>query len=728
MVDGQAASLSSIEVAVLSVLSDAAPEPVSEEDLLREAWGYRTTKTRTVSMGISRLRAKVEQDPKSPQVVLTVRGHGYRLVLATPDPASRPTPTQVPLLGREQEQQQVLDALLSGQPAELIGPGGVGTTTLAREVAGEDAHWVSLRDVRRPEGLTRRLCGALGLEGADGPTVVRKALRTAGPIVLDAAESLDDDAVALLRSFAADADGPVVLTSRRPLDVGRRVMVGPLSDEASLAVLQQARRDAGLPLLELSQARLVLDEAGGFPLGLTLAAPLAELAAEGMPLGLSTDPDGALVTVLRETLALCSEEGRRLLALASSFAVPAGLDALTSLADASRVDVLRTLHGLRERGLVNLQQGVVDVPAAVAAVAITPDARQQHARWAAALLTDPVVLRPMRHELEAALPWADGDTLAHLLMRHIVLLHVYGPTGRLDEEVVGLLHRVASPGRRHVVLGAVLQSTQEYEASYDSYQKALDELPADDAEFRGWAWLQISVLATWLHRNDTAIGSVEPMLAVREGVTDRALWCSLTINAASLVAVHAPDRATDLFRQVDPYADEAPSLALLAAFHRLYVQRPTTADVRWVEKQLDAVGIERLGPMRWHAHGLRVGNAWLRAGDSVRGKKTLLAHIEQTLALDPRAANNTLVLAAAGQLHHPALARELFELLPDRSGPLAESVGWYLDGAEGAPPTEDASLLRVWDQFVTGRPVDVVRPWVGLARALVHTQTLAKQG
>jgi hypothetical protein len=212
------------------------------------------------------------------------------------------------------------------------------------------------------------------------------------------------------------------------------------------------------------------------------------------------------------------------------------------------------------------------------------------------------------------------------------------------------------------------------------------------------------------------------MLAVRDGVSDRALWCSLTINAASLVAVAEPERATALFREVDPYADEAPSLALLAAFHRLFVERPTAADVRWVEKQLDAVGIERLGPMRWHTHWLRVGNGWLRAGDLDRGMAVIHAHVERAWALDARASTNTLALAAAGQLHRPALAQELFGFMNDPKGPVADTVRWYLAGAEGPPPTEDDGLRDIWMRVVDGRPVEVVRPWVGLTRALVHMQ------
>ncbi len=721
-VDGTVSSLSSIEVAVLSVLADAAGEPVTEEELLARAWGYKTTKTRTVSMGISRLRHKVEQDPKSPQVVLTVRGVGYRLVLAPLDPVAPPTPTQVPLLGREREQQQVLTALLDGRPVELVGPGGVGTSTLARAVAGEGARVVTLRGVQRPETLIRRLCDALGVEGADGAALVKKALAGADALVLDAAESLDDDALDLLRELAGAAGGPLLLTSRRPLDVGQRVMVGPLDPDASLAVLQQARLDAGLPLVDPALAAPVLAEVGGFPLGLVLAAPLVELAADGTPLGLSTDPEGELVTVLRETLALCSDDERRLLALASAFAVPAGLDALTGLAGRSRVAVLRALHGLRERGLVQLAQGVVDVPVAVAAVAATTEAREAHARWAGALVAEPLVLREHRHELEAALDACDGDLLPHVLMRHFIVLYTYGPRERVDAEVLSLLPRVDSPGRRQVLLGAALQHGGDWPAAHDAYVHALELLPDSDPTFRGWAWLYRSVLATWLHDYDDAQASVEPILALRDQVNDRALWASLTLNTANRLATTDVEEAVALFKEVDAHAAELPSMALTALFHRIGIEAPSSASVRYVEKLLERVGEERLGPRRWGPYWFRVGRSWLRAGDTERGLALLHAHLDAARTADPGIADEVLAMAMMSVLHQPAVAREVQGMLGDRNHLLARLAGWYLDGAHGPPPTDDPRLAAVWEAVRDGRPVEVGAPWSGLTRALAWMQ------
>lgn len=55
---------------------------VSRDELLREVWGYKSTghiDTRTVDIHIAKLRKKIESDPKSPQLLVTLRGEGYKL-------------------------------------------------------------------------------------------------------------------------------------------------------------------------------------------------------------------------------------------------------------------------------------------------------------------------------------------------------------------------------------------------------------------------------------------------------------------------------------------------------------------------------------------------------------------------------------------------------------------------------------------------------------------------
>ena len=55
-------------------------EPFSRSEILQEVWGYTTERhvdTRVVDVHISLLRAKLEEDPSNPELILTALGTGY---------------------------------------------------------------------------------------------------------------------------------------------------------------------------------------------------------------------------------------------------------------------------------------------------------------------------------------------------------------------------------------------------------------------------------------------------------------------------------------------------------------------------------------------------------------------------------------------------------------------------------------------------------------------------
>ncbi|MCP4431601.1 MAG: response regulator transcription factor [Gammaproteobacteria bacterium] len=75
------------EIDVLQYLNRQSGRPVSREELLTKVWGYASDmdiETRTVDIHIAKLRRKIEVDPADPQVILTVRGAGYRLLVEDP--------------------------------------------------------------------------------------------------------------------------------------------------------------------------------------------------------------------------------------------------------------------------------------------------------------------------------------------------------------------------------------------------------------------------------------------------------------------------------------------------------------------------------------------------------------------------------------------------------------------------------------------------------------------
>ena len=77
--DDQSISLTPLEFELLVALARKPWQVFSREVLLEQVWGYRHAgDTRLVNVHVQRLRSKVERDPERPEVVVTVRGVGYK--------------------------------------------------------------------------------------------------------------------------------------------------------------------------------------------------------------------------------------------------------------------------------------------------------------------------------------------------------------------------------------------------------------------------------------------------------------------------------------------------------------------------------------------------------------------------------------------------------------------------------------------------------------------------
>jgi two-component system response regulator MtrA len=76
---GKVIALTRLEFDLLVALAREPGRVFSRDALLGEVWGYRhSTDTRLVNVHVQRLRAKIEHDPEHPEIVLTVRGVGYK--------------------------------------------------------------------------------------------------------------------------------------------------------------------------------------------------------------------------------------------------------------------------------------------------------------------------------------------------------------------------------------------------------------------------------------------------------------------------------------------------------------------------------------------------------------------------------------------------------------------------------------------------------------------------
>jgi two-component system, OmpR family, response regulator MtrA len=77
--NGQVIALTPLEFDLLVALARKPWQVFTREVLLEQVWGYRhAADTRLVNVHVQRLRSKVERDPERPEIVVTVRGVGYK--------------------------------------------------------------------------------------------------------------------------------------------------------------------------------------------------------------------------------------------------------------------------------------------------------------------------------------------------------------------------------------------------------------------------------------------------------------------------------------------------------------------------------------------------------------------------------------------------------------------------------------------------------------------------
>ena len=204
-----------------------------------------------------------------------------------------------PLLGRDHHVAELVELVTDGRLVTLTGPGGVGKTRLAMEVAQRlsgsvrDGAWlVSLSEIAEPGLVGKQLAHALSVQERAGheilDTVIAAVRERELLLVVDNCEHLLDPVAELVRRLIAAAPGVRILaTSRAPLGLsGERQWLVPalrLPDAGEDPHTSPAVR------LFLDRARLVVrdfdpDESGlaacvevcrrvdGLPLAIELAA------------------------------------------------------------------------------------------------------------------------------------------------------------------------------------------------------------------------------------------------------------------------------------------------------------------------------------------------------------------------------------------------------------------------------------------------------------------------
>jgi len=383
---GEVLSLSATEGRLLEVLVAHDGRPVPAETLLREVWDIRSAgRKKLVDKAVYRLRGKLEDEPREPRFLRTVRGRGLLLDAqvvvettavdspAPPGASSWRRPPAPQLLGRAELLAHLEGLLAAPGLVTLHGAAGLGKTSLASAMG---ARWAGpcafcdLTAASTADDVVAELVTALGVDQPrSGPRdVLYAALASAdaGLLVFDNAETCSGAVADVWTALRAEAPSLRGLVTSRVLlrTPDERVLpVPPLPSDAASALFVGRAGQLGVDIAG-DDARLppLLDRLDGVPFAIELAASRVRLGGlDGLlkrldrPLSLLKGRGDApsLTDALARSWDGLGPDERTLLAVCTTFPGSFVLDAVESALDeVVAFDVIDGLDALLDHALL----------------------------------------------------------------------------------------------------------------------------------------------------------------------------------------------------------------------------------------------------------------------------------------------------------------------------------------------------------------------------------------
>jgi predicted ATPase/DNA-binding winged helix-turn-helix (wHTH) protein len=409
-------SIGSRALDLLIALTDQAGETVSNRVLLEQVWQGRTVEKGSLRVCVAALRRALGNENDA-HYVANVTGRGYAFVApirreaieaatattsAGPIPRLNLPPGPKLLIGRGDAVQSLSDLLLSRRFLNVVGPGGIGKTSVAVAIANALRHrfgddgvcFVDLGSITECEQVLGTLTAALGCsaQGLDPEAFVCGFLADKKRLILlDGCEHVIETVAAISARIFREAPAVYLLaTSRevmraegetvyrlRPLDMPREQIPTseqaltssaiqlfmedakssgydvPLSDADAAIVSQICHRLDGIPLA----IKLVASRVGGF--GINGTARLLDVGAElFLPGKCGESPrHQTLYSTLDWSFKLLSADEQVILSRLSVFAGEFSMEAARAIGNDSNFDeyVIETaIAGLIDKSLVSV--------------------------------------------------------------------------------------------------------------------------------------------------------------------------------------------------------------------------------------------------------------------------------------------------------------------------------------------------------------------------------------
>lgn len=388
---------------LLEAIAGAEGEVIESGELMRRVWARETVAPNTLHVHAAAIRKAFGTEA---DFLKTVSGRGYRLSGqwtkarlrhgsdTRPASAAMPARTNLPaiasgLIGRARAMQRIRDMMTAYRIVTLVGPGGIGKTRLALEVATTlhramqiDTWWVELGTVTDPELVPSTISGVVGLaqrsEGLPAMTPQTAIGDRSVILVLDNCEHVIDAVAAVVDQVVRNCRNcQVLVTSQEMLRVHGEAAfrVPPL--EVPSERPEPAETLAASSAVQMFQARAAM-MLGNTPRADDDLDMMARICRrlDGIPLAIEFAAAQAATLGLREVLERLDDRfdlltrGRRT-ALPRHRTLRATLDWSYALLPAAEQRMLRLL-GLFAGGFtLDAAVAVIDAPAAVVADGIS---------------------------------------------------------------------------------------------------------------------------------------------------------------------------------------------------------------------------------------------------------------------------------------------------------------------------------------------------------------------
>ncbi|SED21740.1 ATP-binding protein [Bradyrhizobium erythrophlei] len=327
--DGRVLPLGDRALDILTYLAERPGEVIAKQELIDHVWSGVTVEEGSLRVHVAAIRKALGDGQFGNRYIANIKGRGYSLVStvvpplggtesrnAKFSPQGRLPVRPIMMIGRETVVAEVSEKLRNERFVTLLGPGGIGKTTIALAVGraaaeefGGEVHFVDLESLTEPRHVAGAVATSLGLAltskdpGRELVDLVgsRKLL-----IILDNCEHVIETVALLAEQLYQESEHVYLLTtSRELLKVGGehcwRVLAldFPLDDSEQTA--DSVLRYPAVQLL----ARRVAARAGSFILTDEEAPFVAEMCRklDGIPLAIELAAGQVAALGLKSTLA-----------------------------------------------------------------------------------------------------------------------------------------------------------------------------------------------------------------------------------------------------------------------------------------------------------------------------------------------------------------------------------------------------------------------------------------